>query len=84
MSPQIATFSFVKGNHKYFLIQNTILMVFKFYVHKLRVSGTLYFNTFLHQLVKVKNVEKDAAFNNKLKQDMFLKTWSIVENLLPQ
>ena len=59
-------------------------MVFKLYVYKSRVSGTLNFNTFLHQLVKVKNVEKGAAFNNKQKSDMFSKKWSIVENLLPQ
>ena len=59
-------------------------MVFKLYVYKSRVSGTLNFNTFLHQLVKVENVEKDAAFNNKQKHDIFLKKWSIVENLSPQ
>ena len=42
-------------------------MVIKLYVYKLRVSGTLNFNTFLHQLVKVKNLEKGAAFSNKQK-----------------
>ena len=56
-------------------------MVFKLYVYKSRVSGTLNFNTFLHQLVKVKNVEKGAAFDNKQKHEMFLKKWSIAENL---
>ena len=61
-----------------------ILVVFKLYIYKSSVSGTLNFNTFLHQLAKVKNVEKGAAFNNKQKHDMFLKKWSIVENLLPQ
>ena len=84
MSLQIATFGLVKGNDKFFLIQNMILMVLKLYVCKSRVSGTLSFNTFLHQLVKVKNIEKGAAFNNKQKHDMFLKKWSIIENLLPQ
>ena len=84
MSPQIATFGFVKGNDKSFLIQNMILMVFKLYVYKSKVSSTLNFNTFLRQLVKVKNVEKGAAFKNKQKHDIFLKKWSIVENLLPQ
>ena len=59
-------------------------MVFKLYVYKSRVSGTLNFNTFLHQLVKVKIVEKGAPFTNKQKHDMFLKKWFIVENLLPQ
>ena len=48
-------------------------MVFKLYFYKSRVSGTSNFNTFLHQLVKVKNLEKDAVFNNKQKHDMFLK-----------
>ena len=59
-------------------------MEFKLRVYKLKVSGTLNFNTFLHQLVKVKNLEKGAAFNNKQNHDIFLKKWSIVENLLPQ
>ena len=55
-----------------------ILMVFKLFVYKSRVSGTLNFNTFLYQLVKVKTVEKGAAFSNKQKHDMFFKKWSIV------
>ena len=50
-----------------------ILMVFKLFVYKSRVSGTLNFNKLLHQLVKVKNLEKGAALNNKQKHDMFLK-----------
>ena len=40
-------------------------MVFKLYVYNSKVSGTLNFNTFLHQLVKVRNLEKGATFNNK-------------------
>ena len=48
-------------------------MVFKIYVYKLRVISTLNFSTFLYQLVKVKTLEKGAAFNNKQKHDMFLK-----------
>ena len=73
LSPQIASFGFVKDNDKSFFIQNMILMVFNFYVYKSRVNGTPNFNKFLHQLVKVKNVEKGAAFNNKQRHDMFLK-----------
>ena len=46
-------------------------MVFNPYVNKSRVSGTLNFNTFLHQLIKIKNLKKGAAFNNKQKHDMF-------------
>ena len=59
-------------------------MVFKLYVYKSRVSGTLKFNTFFHQLAKAKKLEKGAAINNKQKHDVFLKKWSIVENLLSQ
>ena len=82
-SPQIAFFGLVKGNDKSLLIQNVILMVFKLYVYKSRVSDTLNFDTF-NQMVKVKNLEKGAAFNNNQKHDMFLKKWSIVETFLPQ
>ena len=81
---QITSFGLVKGNTKFFLIQNIVYMVFKLYVYKSSVSGTLNFNTFLHHLVKVRNLEKSATFNNKLKHDMFLKKSSIVEYLLPQ
>ena len=56
----------------------------KLFAYKSRVRGKLGINTFLHQLVKVKNLDKCAAFNNKQKNDMFLKKWSFVENLLPQ
>ena len=47
-------------------------MVFKLYLYKSRVCGTLNFNAFLPHLAKVKNVEKGAAFNNKQKhKEMF-------------
>ena len=49
---QIATFGLAKGNDKFFLIQNMILMVFKLCFYKSRVSITLNFSTFLRQLVK--------------------------------
>ena len=55
-----------------------ILIIFKLYVNKSRVSGTLDFNTFLRKLVKVKNLERGAAFNKKQKHDMFLKKLPIV------
>ena len=71
MSPRIASFGLVKGNNKSFLIQNIILMVFKLCFYKSRVSATLNFNTFLYQLVKVKNLEKGEAFNIKQKHDIF-------------
>ena len=84
LSSQIAIFGLLKGNDKFFLIQNMILMAFKPYVYKSRVSGTFNFNIFLHQLVKVKGAEKSAAFSNRQKHDIFLKKWSIAENLLSQ
>ena len=82
LSPQITTFGLVKGKISPFLIQKIILIVFKLYVYKSRFSCTLNFNTFLHQLVEVKNLENGAAFNNKQKHEMPLKRWSIVENSL--
>ena len=56
-------------------------MLFKLYIYKSKVSGTLNFNKFRHQLIKIKNLEKSTAFNNKQKHDIFLRKWSIVENL---
>ena len=47
------------------------------------ITGALNFNTFLHQLIKGKNLEKSAAFNGKQKHDM-LSQKSIIGNLLPQ
>ena len=61
-----------------------ILMVFKLYVYNSKVSGTLNFNTFFHQLVKVRNLEKGATFNNKQTHELVFKKRSIVENVLPQ
>ena len=69
MPPQIATLGLVKDNDKSFLIQHVILMVFQLYFYKSRVSDTLNLNTFLHHLIKVKNLQKGAAFNNKQKLD---------------
>ena len=48
-------------------------MAFKLYVYESGVSGTCRFKTFLHQLVKRKNLEKGVPFNNNQKYDMFLK-----------
>lgn len=67
------TFGCVKGHEK----------SFKLYVYKSMVTGALKFNTFLHQLIKGKNLEKSAAFNSKQKHDM-LSQKSIIGNLLPQ
>ena len=42
------------------------------YVYKSRVSSTLNFNIFFHQLFNVKNLERAEVFNNKQKHDMLL------------
>ena len=73
MSPQIVTFGLMKSNDEFFLIQNMILMVFKLYVDKSKASSSINLNTFFHELIKVKHLEKGAAFNNKPKREMFLK-----------
>ena len=61
-----------------------ILMVFKLYVYNSKVSGTLNFNTFLHQLVQERNLEKGATFSSKQTHELVFKKQSIVENVLPQ
>ena len=83
-SPQIATLGLVNDNDKSILIQNMVLMVFNLYICKSRVNGTLSYDTFFHHLVKVKNLEKGVAFNNKQKHDVFLKKWSVVVSLSSQ
>ena len=49
-----------------------ILVVFKLNIYKSRVNGTLNFNTFLHQQIKIKYLEKKAAF----------KTWHVFEEMV--
>ena len=67
------TFGCAKGHEK----------SFKRYVYKSMITGALNFNTFLHQLIKGKNLEKSAAFSSKQKHDMLSKK-SVIGNLLPQ
>ena len=55
----IATFGLVKGNNKPFLNLKYDFMVFKCYAYK---SNT--YSILLHQLDKVKNLEKSVTFNN--------------------
>ena len=71
----------LKRNDKSFSIQNIFLIVFKLYIYKSRINKTLCFGICLHQLVKVKNLEKGIVLNNNQKHDMCLKKWSIIENL---
>ena len=65
LSLQIATFGLVKGNDKSFLIQNMVLMVFKLYVYKSRVSGILNFSTFhtilIHRKVQHSTMNKNIT-----------------------
>lgn len=55
---------------KVFLIQNLVLVAFKVHVSKSRVSDRLNLNTFLHRLVKERNTEKDASFNDQQKLEV--------------
>ena len=58
------------------------LLIFKFYVYKVRVSGNLSFGAFFHKLVKIKNLEKGTALRNPGKLDVNKKKWSFLENAL--
>ena len=52
-----------------------ILMVFKLYVYKSRVSDLLNFNIFSHQLVKVKKL-KTGAYSAINQNMMLINKWS--------
>ena len=71
------------GLYKYcdrcFITQNLILLIFKFYVYKSKVSGNLSFSAFSHKHVNIKNLEKGTAIRNQRKLD-FYKKWSIIGN----
>lgn len=60
---------FLDESDKNFL--NLVLAVFKFYIYKLRVSSRLILNTFLHHVVRERNIEKRASFKNQQKLDIF-------------
>ena len=56
-----------------------ILMVFKLYVYKSRVSDLLNFNIFSHQLVKVKKL-KTGAYSAINQNMMLINKWSTIQN----
>ena len=57
LCPQIAILGYANTDDRCFIIQNLILLIFKFYV-KSRGSGNLSFSAFLHQLVKIKTQKR--------------------------
>ena len=80
LCPQIAILGHTNTDDSCFITQNLILLIFKFYVYKLRGSGNLSFSAFFHKLVNIKNLEKSAAFRNRRKLDVYKKKWSFIQN----
>lgn len=52
LRPQIAILDYTKNDDRCFITQNMIVLIFKFYVYKSRVSGNLSFSAFFHKFVK--------------------------------
>ena len=58
LRPQIDNLGNTNTNDKYFITQNLILIILKFYVYRSRGSGNLSFSTFFHKLVNIKKKKK--------------------------
>ena len=59
---QFGVLGYRNTGDRYFLTQNLILAIFNLYIYKSRGSANLSFNTFFHNLLKTKNLEKSLAF----------------------
>ena len=75
LTPQTAIFGFHNIANDTFLIQNHILLLFKLYIYNARKHGFLFFNNFLIEFNKIKNLEKRVAANNWNKYERFRKIW---------
>ena len=71
---QTAIFGFHNIDNDTFLIQNHILLLFKLNIYNTRKAGFLYFNNFLNEVSKIKNLEKRIAANNRNKCERSRKT----------
>ena len=82
LCPQTAILGHTTTDDTCFITQNLVLLIFKFYVYKLRGSGNLSFTTSFRKLVNIKNLEKGAALRNRRKLDVYKKKWPFIENAL--
>ena len=64
---QITILGYTNTDHRCFITQNLILLIFKFYEYKPRVSANLIFSASCHKLVKIKNLDKGTALTNQIK-----------------
>ena len=62
------------------MIQNHILLLFKLYIYNSRKHGFLFFNNFLNEISKIKNLEKKVAADNWNKYERFRNKWHRIEN----
>ena len=64
---QITILGYTNTDHRCLITQNLILLIFKFYEYKPRVSANLIFSASCHKLVKIKNLDKGTALTNQIK-----------------
>ena len=82
LCPQISILGYTNTDDRCFITKNLILLIFKFYVYKSRVSGSLSFSAFFHKFAKIENLEKGAAVRNQRKLDIYKKKSPFIENAL--
>ena len=79
LTPQTAIFGFHNINKDTFLIQNHILLLLKLHICNTRNYDFLFFNNFLNEISKIKNLERRVAVNNQNKCERFRKKWHRID-----
>ena len=79
LSPQVAILGYLNTDDKTFLIQNIIILLFKYYIYKSRQTGKLDLVGFISLLSKIKNLEKRLTFENQKNLKIFERKWSLIE-----
>ena len=72
LCPQIAILNYWSTDDRYFITQNLLVLIFKFYVFKSIVNAKLSFE----------NLENGIGLRNWRKLDVYKKKWSFIENSL--
>ena len=78
LCPWTAILGYTNTDHRCFITQNLILLIFKFYVYNSRVSGNLSFSAFFNKLLKIRSLEKDMVLRSWRKLDVYKKKWSFI------
>ena len=79
LTPQVAILGYLNTDDKTFLLQNIIILLFKYYIYKSRQTGKLDLVSFISLLSKIKNLEKRLSFENQKNLKNFKRKWSLIE-----